>query len=357
MVGTVPQPYGTHSPTAYDSIISNEAAATHPPLDPEVLRAVIAAKGGFQAKPDRYVGGAYGLMLVSPMAAKAVGLGGADLKDPKTNIQAGATLLSRLVKHYGDISHALAAYEVGAAAVPDGGDIPNDPRVKYFLAAYELAYRGGPQKPPVIPVVPPKHPFVQQETQALKEKAGFLKKALEYRVRGLPWSVARYVPMVIAEAEAAKPVPADPELVMSIMFAESGGYDTEVSTKGAQGLMQLMPGTAKDLKVKLTNPLAPTEEDNRENIRGGIKHLNGLLDHFNSADRDQQYVLAVVAYNAGEKAKAIGKLRDNKFPGRQIESYVRKVFTMYNKIIGPEEKPVNYEKYLPAPEATAIHKR
>jgi soluble lytic murein transglycosylase-like protein len=121
--------------------------------------------------------------------------------------------------------------------------------------------------------------------------------------------------------------------------------------------MQLMPGTAKDLKVTLTNPNNPTDEDKRENIRGGIKYLDSLLDHFRPSDRDQKYVLAVASYNAGENAKAIAQLRDDKFPGRQIESYVRKVFTMYNKIIDPGEKPVDYDKYLPVPEANSRHPR
>ena len=82
----------------------------------------------------------------------------------------------------------------------------------------------------------------------------------------------------------------DPKLVTSVMRAESNFNHRAVSPKGARGLMQLMPATAKQLGVRDSfNP--------RENIRGGVQHLAYLLDRYNGS-----VSLAVAAYNAGEGA-------------------------------------------------------
>ncbi|HZP66693.1 MAG TPA: lytic transglycosylase domain-containing protein [Rudaea sp.] len=79
----------------------------------------------------------------------------------------------------------------------------------------------------------------------------------------------------------------DPALLRAIIHAESGFNPNAVSIKGAQGLMQLMPGTASDLGVD--NPF-----DVRQNIRGGAQYLAGLLKQFNGNER-----LAAAAYDAG----------------------------------------------------------
>ena len=79
----------------------------------------------------------------------------------------------------------------------------------------------------------------------------------------------------------------DPALLRAIIHAESAFNPNAVSIKGAQGLMQLMPGTASDLGV--ANPF-----DARQNIRGGAAYLGGLLKQFNGNER-----LAAAAYDAG----------------------------------------------------------
>jgi len=76
-------------------------------------------------------------------------------------------------------------------------------------------------------------------------------------------------------------------LVKAVIHAESGYNPNAVSSKGASGLMQLMPGTAKSLKVAdRFNP--------KDNVEGGVKYLRFLLDTFKG-----DVSLAVAAYNAG----------------------------------------------------------
>lgn len=76
-------------------------------------------------------------------------------------------------------------------------------------------------------------------------------------------------------------------LIKAVIHAESGYNPNAVSSKGAGGLMQLMPATAKDLKVAdRFNP--------KDNVEGGVKYLRFLLDTFNG-----DVSLAVAAYNAG----------------------------------------------------------
>jgi soluble lytic murein transglycosylase-like protein len=79
----------------------------------------------------------------------------------------------------------------------------------------------------------------------------------------------------------------DRSLVKAVIHAESGYNPQAVSNKGAAGLMQLMPGTAQDLKV--ADSFNPTD-----NIRGGVRYLRFLLDTFKG-----NVSLALAAYNAG----------------------------------------------------------
>jgi len=101
-----------------------------------------------------------------------------------------------------------------------------------------------------------------------------------------------------------------PGLVAKVMGSESSGDPRAVSPKGAQGLMQLMPGTARDLGV--TDPFDP-----QQNVMGGSQYLRQLLDMFGG-----NLQLALAAYNAGPEAvKKHGGIP----PYKETQDYVSKI--------------------------------
>ena len=105
-------------------------------------------------------------------------------------------------------------------------------------------------------------------------------------------------------------------LVDSVMKQESGFHLNAVSPKGAIGLMQLMPGTARDLGV---NPRDPAQ-----NVDAGTRYLTGLLKKYEG--RDDQVVRALAAYNAGPAAVD----RYNGVPPyRETRDYVRRIVKNY----------------------------
>jgi soluble lytic murein transglycosylase-like protein len=107
----------------------------------------------------------------------------------------------------------------------------------------------------------------------------------------------------------------DPYLVFCVIEQESQFKSFARSPKGAQGLMQLMPGTARRLGVR--RPYDPAE-----NIMGGVRYLKELMTMFNG-----RVDLVLASYNAGEGA--VMKFGRNVPPYRETREYVKKIGKRY----------------------------
>lgn len=126
----------------------------------------------------------------------------------------------------------------------------------------------------------------------------------------------RYDPLIRA---AAREADIDPELLRAVIVVESG-FDAEaVSHAGAQGLMQLMPATARSYGVS-------DAFDPQQNIRGGAQYLRDLMDRY-----DEDFELALAAYNAGEDA--VHKYGNTIPPFPETRKYVPKVMNIYNRLL------------------------
>jgi len=121
--------------------------------------------------------------------------------------------------------------------------------------------------------------------------------------------------------ESGKRNSVDPVLLYSIMHQESTFKQGAISPKGARGLMQLMPPTARRFGV--TNIFNP-----KQNIEGGARYMRFLLDLFKDVN------LALAGYNAGEGA--VMKYGYRVPPYRETQEYVRRISKRYNLIRDPE---------------------
>jgi len=129
-----------------------------------------------------------------------------------------------------------------------------------------------------------------------------------YAFRTAPQTLNRYIQLAAANHQV------DPLLIKAVIKAESNFDPNAISPKGAQGLMQLMPGTAKDLAVN--DPFDPLQ-----NINGGAKYLRYLLDNFKG-----NVELSLAAYNAGPGNVAPYGV----VPGiPETQNYVAKVMETY----------------------------
>jgi hypothetical protein len=126
----------------------------------------------------------------------------------------------------------------------------------------------------------------------------------------------------------------DPQLVEAVVRVESDGNPHALSSKGAQGLMQLIPATAQRLGVE--DPYDP-----RQNVEGGVSYLRYLLDRFGG-----DVTLALAGYNAGENSV----VRSGGVPPfKETQAYVRRVNELYGAGTGLAEASGPPPASTPAP--------
>jgi hypothetical protein len=172
---------------------------------------------------------------------------------------------------------------IGSVTTPDGGNKPNAaPSVDEVRrgAVYKVAQSNGITE----------YTNVRPDRGAYQVLFTYISTCFACNVHSkvdfthIPLNVNAFNDQIAA---AASEFGVDPALVRAVIHAESAFNPNAVSLKGAQGLMQLMPGTASDMAVN--NPF-----DANQNIRGGTQYLAMLLKQFNGDEK-----LAAAAYNAG----------------------------------------------------------
>jgi soluble lytic murein transglycosylase-like protein len=133
----------------------------------------------------------------------------------------------------------------------------------------------------------------------------------------------------------------DPDLVNSVIKAESGFNVRAVSPKGARGLMQLMPGTASQLGV-------PNAFDAQANVDGGTKYLRELLEKYNF-----DLVKALAAYNAGpQRVERFGGVP----PYYETRAYVARIVRDFNKKKVAQQKAAAAAAKKSSPSKSALAK-
>ncbi len=204
----------------------------------------------------------------------------------------------------------LSGLLIAGAAVAQVYEVQPDGSVIKFGAPTQFTYLGARPLVPEPPL-PGDHPSRPRRHQAHTARA---------------WTAP---PPGVAQVihEAAERHQVDERLVAAVAWQESGFNPAAVSPKGARGVMQLMPGTARALGVNAADPVS--------NIDGGVDYLSRLLRVFNG-DR----TLALAAYNAGPEAVArYGGVP----PYAETQGYVRSVIGRMQQVAqlpaGPPPPP------------------
>lgn len=181
---------------------------------------------------------------------------------------------------------------------------------------------------------------VVAEVKKIVEDGGvFPQRSWHFNETSVPLFQSKYNEIII---EAARQFDVDAALVSAVIKAESDYNPKTLSNKGAQGLMQLMPATARRFGV--TNSFDP-----RENIFAGTRYLRWLLKTF-----DGNADLAVAAYNAGEgnvwKYEGVP-------PFRETVNYINRIAKHIRRAIENEVIPRDTASITPVAAATASLQR
>jgi len=274
-----------------ESVIHKAAQSYN--LDPGLIAAVIQAQSNFDHKavsPE----GAQGLMQLMPETATELGI--TDAFDPEQNIMGASSYLRGLVDRYdGDLKLALKAYTWGMGNV-DRNPNPPPAAVQRFVANVSAACTD-------ISTAQPSTVTILAEISA-SNHAPLKFDAIELKARES--GVYNIIHL------AAQTHDLDPNLIASVIHAESNFDKNAVSHAGAQGLMQLMPATAAELGV--TNAFDP-----EQNIMAASRYLKNLINRY-----DGDLSLALAAYNWG-----MGNL--DRHPDRlpaETSNYIAKVLTL-----------------------------
>lgn len=348
-----PAPEAPQDPAAkarpYEVEVAKAAAAAG--VDAEVLRAVVAAKSGYDAR--RRSGDAYGLMGVSSWAGRSAGVSKADLLDPEKNLAVGARILGDMISMFRDcrrddaacrsrppsqleLHRALAAYQAGPKEVAESRGIPNDPYVKDFLAAFDRAYRA-PQASAgrKVPPSPGSRDRVEPPQGTIGRELG--ERRREREIAKLPQArqLPQYLNATVAWRELLRKVSKDlnkkidENLLLAMIQVESEGDPSAIGDnrrrKGRKrapipscGLGQIKPSTAAGMDGK--------DEYTCEELKDPETNLRLMVLYFDYLKRRFGAYGAVSAYNKGEGAY----LED----GPDNTSYLLKVARFYRVLTG-----------------------
>ena len=223
----------------------------------EYVYAMMKATSGFNLNYRSHAG-AQGLMSLMPETARKLGV--TDPYNHAQNIAGGILYLRLMINEFrGNGTYALAAYNAGPGNIRKHNGVPPFAETKAFLEKVNEYARIYEKTPP-------------WEAKNIEEKNS-------------PHPEHKEIFQLVRRYSSHYNV--DSRLVLAVIRAESNFNPRAVSSAGAMGLMQLMPGTARLMGVR--NPFDPAE-----NIAGGVRYLARMAGEFNNDVR-----LTLAAYNAG----------------------------------------------------------